>query len=64
MKNLKALADEFHIARRASVATGDPLLGVAAYDAWRRFKDGKRKNPQHAVAADAYYRSISVQRDQ
>jgi hypothetical protein len=30
MKNLKALADEFHVARRASVATGDPLLRVAA----------------------------------
>jgi hypothetical protein len=60
MMNLKILADELHLARRASAATGDPLLRVAACDAWRRFKNGKRKNPDHADAADTYYRSLHL----
>jgi len=49
MQNLKTLADQLLHARRASEATGDPLLRVAAYDARRRFKYGKRNNPQHAL---------------
>jgi hypothetical protein len=58
MQKLKALADELHLARLASAGTSDPLLRIAAYDAWCRFKHEKRKNPQDAVAADGYYRSL------
>jgi hypothetical protein len=58
MQKLKALAHELHLARLASTATGDPLLRVATYDAWCRFKHEKRKNRQDAAAADDYYRSL------
>jgi hypothetical protein len=58
MQNLIALANELHHARRISAATGDPLLRTAAYDAWRRFKNEKRNRPEHAGAADSYYRSL------
>jgi hypothetical protein len=58
MHKLKALADELHFARLASAGTHDPLLRVAAYDAWCRFKHEKRKNPKDATAADFYYRSL------
>jgi hypothetical protein len=58
MHKLKALADELHLARLASMTTSDPLLRVATYDAWCRFKHEKRKYPQDAVAADDYYRSL------
>jgi hypothetical protein len=58
MHKLKALADELHIARLASMGTSDPLLRVATYDAWRRFKHEKRKNRDDAAAAEDYYRSL------
>jgi hypothetical protein len=58
MQKLKALADELHLARLASMATSDPLLRVATYDAWCRFKHEKRKNPNDAAAAEDYYRSL------
>jgi hypothetical protein len=58
MHKLKALADELHLARIASTSTGDPLLRVATYDAWCRFKHEKRKNPKDAAAAEDYYRSL------
>jgi hypothetical protein len=58
MHKLKALADELHLAQLTSAGTGDPLLRVAAYDAWCRFKHEKRKNPEDAVAANDYYRSL------
>jgi hypothetical protein len=62
MHKLKALADELHVARLISAGTEDPLLRVAAYDAWCRFKHEKRKNPEDAVAADDYYRSLFGER--
>jgi hypothetical protein len=58
MQKLKALADELHLARLTAAGTNDPLLRVAAYDAWCRFKHEKRKNPQDAVAAEGYFRSL------
>jgi hypothetical protein len=58
MHKLKALADELHLARLASAGTEDPLLRVAAYDAWCRFKHEQRKNPEDAETADGYYRSL------
>ena len=58
MQKLKALADELHLARLASMGTSDPLLRVATYDAWCRFKHEKRKNPGSAGAAEDYYRSL------
>jgi hypothetical protein len=62
MRNLKALAEELDLARRASVSTDDPLLRVAACDAWRRFRDAKRKVPEQASAAVAYYRLLLLGR--
>jgi hypothetical protein len=58
MQKLKALADELHLARLASTGTSDPLLRVATYDAWCRFKHEKKKSPEDARAADDYYRSL------
>jgi hypothetical protein len=62
MRNLKALAEELDLARRGSASTEDPLLRVAACDAWRRSRDGKRKVPEQASAADAYYRLLLLGR--
>jgi hypothetical protein len=62
MQNLKTLVEELHRARRAS-AVGDPLLRVAARDAWRGFKDGKRKDHDQAGEANAYYRLLLLSQE-